>query len=885
MSSSLQNNPRQPLKTFDRFGADEQSTEGSLQWVCSIAGQLGDAFMVFARWQCLGLGGEFWKKDADGQLLRPGDDEWLAYFHPDDQGVVALGLADPSVNTFPSVRILSLDGGTYQRASLRMFYPPFETEEHLFAIVLVKESSGEAKAEEPAPSSEPEQMLASSTAEVIEMVRSSGVILNLSISFEEANHLEEDEATDREWSSLALMEEAYAAMLMEKIKQHAELRNYPAVIRSRDGRAREMLIDVLPSLEDEDNVVLTFKDVTSHNHACRHLHEVIDRLPFGVFTRGFENGKYQLSNTKANKLLNNCAPLRGLEDGDLFSENDVARILSNLNLNSESGVLNSCEPLRLDDGSMEIRYLPMRDSNGQVTRVVGIVQTIDELSPEVEGELGLNTESLLNVGHEIRTPMNAILGFTALLADTALHAEQMEMLETVRASGEALSNTVDLMLDLAALNGSGNALQADVMNIEALLEDLGGAYSESAAEQGLLLSVEVDPRIPSGLEADAPKLRQLLENLVKNALKFTQKGEVGIQADLIERVGDEAFIQLSVFDTGIGISLEKQKLIFEAFQQADSTESRSYEGTGLGLTVSDRIAQVMGSRIELQSAPGEGSVFSLKLTLKVSIASALGDEQACPNGLSVLILSDEKERGEALARMLSVWGAETKVTASVEEFCHANKSPEGHHIGICVLSRGAELAPAIGPLVENGKALLLLSDSETVALWEEAYGSDRILPSIHRGSLVRTCLKAFMEASTENMAQPEGLSSVPGRLTGLSVLLVDDRSDERGAMVSILSKWGVEVDICESEHTAIEFVLSKGYDFIFFEANFLGVDTARMVQGLRLQLIDESRTIFVGLARPNMNSTAPNLSAAQVEQSLSKPVNATKLRALLEGQA
>ncbi len=881
--SSLQENLRSPQNTIDHFGEEEQ-TERSIQWVCSITGQLGDAFMVFARWQCLGLGGELWRTSTDGRLFNPGDDEWLSYFHPDDQGAVALGLADPSVNTFPNVRILSPDDGSYQLASMRMFYPPFETEEHLFAIVLSRNEASAQSVTEAASYSQSE-MLASSTAEVVEIVRSSGMVVNCSLSFEEANHLDDDEAIGQEWKALSLMEDAYSTMLLEKIVHHTELKSYPAVLRSREGHAREMLIDVLPSLEDEDNVVLTFKDVTSHNYACRHLHEVIDHLPFGVFTRGIENGKYQLSNTSANRLMNQGAPLRGLEDDDLFAENDVAKILSSLNVDSETGELNSSDPLTLDDERKETSYLPMTDSSGRVNRVVGIVREVEEMTAVDGGMLGLNTESLLNVGHEIRTPMNAILGFTSLLADTSLQAEQKEMLETVRASGEALSNTVDLMLELAALNGSENTVKADVMNIETFLEDLGGAYSEMATERGLLLNIEVDPQIPSGIEADAPKLRQLMENLVKNALNFTPEGEVGIQADLIDLVDEQAVIQLSVFDTGIGISPEKQKLIFEAFQQADSSETRSYEGTGLGLTVSDRIAQVMGSRIELQSSLGEGSIFSLQLSLKVSSASTLGDEQACPRGLSVVIIAKEKAQGEALSRMLTVWGSETIVTTSTDDFSRELETTSSQRIGICILPKEAPLAVSVTQLIHSGKALVLAEGSEKAAAFAEAFGSDRVVPSLIRGSQVRRCIKDFVAGSVGSVVEPKTTTPQARPVSELSVLLIDDRSTELRAMVSDLVSWGVEVDLCESEHTAKQFVNAKSYDVIFFEANYLGMDTAAMIQGLRLQLADESRTTFVGLARPDMKSTEVNLGAAQVESLLCKPVDTTKLRALLESLA
>lgn len=845
--------------------------------------------MVFARWQCLGLGGILWRTQTPGKLFDPGEDEWLSYFHPDDQGPIALGLADPAVNTFPDVRILSANDGIYKRAAMRMFFPPFETDGHIFALVFsVKESSANSLAEVTAYN-QTEHMLSSSTAEVVELSRATGVVKNCSLSFEGLNHLAENEASGKSWLSLGLMEPAYGKLFLEKISHHAELKNYPAVLQSRKGQAREVLMDVLPSLDDEENVVLTFKDVTTHNYACRHLHEILDHLPFGVFTRGIEDGLYQLSNTRANELLNGGAPLRGLGDQDLFEAGELARVSFAAGADPKTGRLDSITPVYLANGRREIQYFPMCDPTGKVNRLLGLVRDLSSAEFQESNCLKMSHSDVLTVGHELRTPLNAILGFTALLSETVLESAQQEMLQSVRASGEGLMKTVDGMLALAELSDGEQLIVAGALNLEALLEDLGEAYHRKALGRGLRLSVEVDPRIPAQVDTDESKLRQLMSHLVENAIKFTPEGEVSLQADLIECADNRATIVISVSDTGIGIPQSKQKLIFEAFQQADSSENRSFEGCGLGLSVSDRLARVMGTRIEVHSVVGEGSVFSIKLDLKVSAPGLLGDIAPCPKDLNILLFALEKGAGSMLSRMLSIWGAHVQVATTFDEFYRELQNPATQALGLCVWApSGAGLSDSEGlKMVEEAKAgrLIILTGNEldTSILVDEC-GSHGVVPSLIRGSFIRRSMIAFMEASERNAAETDSYAqSVEQPFRGRRALILDDRSDERRTLLGWLSAWGLKTDVCESERAAIDLFGVNTYDIVFFEANFLGKDTAAMLRGLQLHLDHVESTTFVGMSHAHRDIKALNLAAIDVNHFLPKPIHRATLRALLDG--
>jgi signal transduction histidine kinase len=791
------------------------------------------------------------------------------------------------VNTFPDVRIFCREEGAYKSVSVRIFLPPFQSSKSVFALVFVLKDEGNV--EDPLDDFESgpaDNLLSSSTAELVELNRNDGVVKSCSIAFEEANLPDELCIDGEAWADLDLMEKNYADMLLKKIRQHSEVRNYPAVIKTSKGASREMLIDVLPSLDDEDSVVLTFKDVTMHNIACRHLHEVLDNLPMGVFTKDIGSGLYQLSNTNANQLLNEGAPLRGQSEEGLLSDADVNRVQQSLNYDPETGALLISEPVKILNDRVEMQHFPLHDSSGQVKRLVGIVR---ELSKSEQAGADASEQYLCNMGHEFRTPMNAILGFTSLLAETALQAEQQELLDTVRASGEALSHTVDRMLELAALSGNKLELENEPMEVESFMEDLSEAYEKEAADKGLRLTVDLDTSLPASIVTDATQLRRLLDNLVENAIKFTPEGEVSIHADLIEVKGELASIQFSVSDTGIGIPLDKQRIIFKAFQQGDSSDSRAYDGTGMSLTVSDRIARAMGSRIELASRPGDGSVFSFQLQIPFSGEDTVADLQTVLDGCAVTVLGADSDDVVLWERMLKTWGSEVRVVNSVKDFLGSLSEPGSDQVGMCLWDGLDKITSGDDELklIEEAKAgrliLLVGAESDAKVLSVEV-GADRVIPARGRSSILRSCIKDYI-TSEDRLAET---TSVPAPKT-LKVkrplcraLILDNRSTERSEFASHLRSFGVDVDLCETEREASGLLLAHDYKVVFFEANYVGADTPAMVAGLRMYLDRVDEVAFVAVAHSSREAVDRMLAAAQVDTFLQKPFKQDELKTLLE---
>jgi signal transduction histidine kinase/ActR/RegA family two-component response regulator len=305
--------------------------------------------------------------------------------------------------------------------------------------------------------------------------------------------------------------------------------------------------------------------------------------------------------------------------------------------------------------------------------VEGQKQEIEELLRKSQEVSRLKSEFLANMSHEIRTPMNGVIGMTQLVLETSLNDEQREYISTVRDSAESLLVVINDILDFSKIEAGKMELSRDPFSVRKCAGDALQVFSWKAEAKGLRLRSEVDPRVPELVAGDAGRVRQILLNLLGNAMKFTERGEIVLTVAPDEQASSPSHLLFTVADTGIGIPPDKQAVIFEAFAQADGSSRRRRGGTGLGLAISSKIVKLMGGRLWVSSNPGAGSTFTFTVPLAPSngfeIAAAPSGPRvwnapspgALPACLSILLAEDNAVNQRLAQRMIEKMGHQVTV--------------------------------------------------------------------------------------------------------------------------------------------------------------------------------------------------------------------------------
>ena len=515
----------------------------------------------------------------------------------------------------------------------------------------------------------------------------------------------------------------------------------------------------------------------------------------------------------------------------------------------------------------EAQYAPLRDDAGIPTGAICVALDVTErvraerdllelnsrleeahaaalqLAEKAEQSARAKSEFIANTSHEIRTPMNGVIGMTGLLMDTALNSEQREYVETIRDSADALLTVIDDILDFSKLEAGKMSMTVEDFDLRTVVEEVGDLLAPSAHKKGLEFTFSmIPPDFPSAVRGDPGRLRQVLVNLVGNALKFTETGEIGIGATISLESPDTLTVLLAVTDTGIGIPEERQTAIFDSFTQVDGTSTRRYGGTGLGLTICNQIVRLMGGRIGVHSRVGEGSSFWIEIPFAKQAMVPVRRERADSLGRSrVLVVDDNATNRRILREQLRSWGCESvEVPGAMEAI--ATLQAAGDPFALVLMDfqmpevdgQDATAIIKAEPRFANLPVILLPPQASWIqeaaargfaaALAKPAAIASSTTPCSKPGAVPVSANASTTAALGGANAAGQAGSSTQAAPLRLRVLLAEDNAINQKVAVRMMEKWECSVFAVDNGHNALRALESSSYDVVMMDCHMPGLD-------------------------------------------------------------
>jgi PAS domain S-box-containing protein len=556
--------------------------------------------------------------------------------------------------------------------------------------------------------------------------------------------------------------------------------------------------------------------------------------------------------------------------------------------------------------------VPLRDKNGRVTGLVGIGRDITHLKKvqeemqkareAAEAASRAKSEFLANMSHEIRTPLNGVMGMTDLALETELTPEQREYLETVKMSSDSLLTVINDILDFSKIEAGKIDLEAADFNLRDSLESTLKTLAIRADEKGLELLCEVAPEVPEVVRGDSTRLRQIVINLVGNAIKFTNKGEIAVKVQIESKENGDCICRFTVADTGIGIPEDKRELIFAPFSQADTSTTRKYGGTGLGLTISTRLVQMMGGKIWVESEMGHGSQFHFTVHLGAADTKEIKLGTVAPpevlRGVRVLVVDDNRTNCRILEGMLLRWHMKPSVVngglAALEQLSAARQAGEPYQLILTDMHMpdmdGFGLVEQIRKSPELATATIMMLTSAghrgDAARCEELGVAAYLLKPVRQSEL-REAVARVLGARPHEGAIPLitrfSLQDAREPDAYLSVLLAEDNLVNQRLAVRLLEKRGHRVVVAGTGVEALSALEKERFDLVLMDVQMPEMDGLEATAAIReKEKSTGAHQAVVALTAHAMKGDREKCLAGGMDGYLTKPIRPNELDQLLE---
>lgn len=702
------------------------------------------------------------------------------------------------------------------------------------------------------------------------------------------------------------------------------------------GKPKIYVETVKTSLYDKDGNVIgiqgIFWDVTDKKRTENQLAyerdllgALLDTIPDRIYFKDRDSRFLRISRALADAFgLNDPKEAIGQSDFDFFTKDHAQPAFEDEQKIIQSGkpIIGKTEKETWGAGGTTwalTTKMPLRSSDGDIIGTFGVSKDITELK-QAEEQLGmardaaletakLKSEFLATMSHEIRTPLNGIIGMTGLLQDTKLNSQQKDFAETVRSSANALLDIINDILDFSKMEAGRLVFEKIDFDLRDVVESIAELLAERAQSKGIEFGCDIAPDVETELRGDSGRVRQVVLNLVSNAVKFTSEGEIVIRVSKESETAKHLGVRIAVSDTGIGISKKNVGRIFEAFTQADGSTTRQYGGTGLGLAICKQIVELMGGKIGADSEPNRGSTFwfSLKFEKQSTIRNR-EREMADLEGRRVLIVDDNATNRQILEHQTRAWRMDVRCAVGGEEALRelslAKKEGRPFEIGLLDMQMpgmdGLTLARKIkadGTLAATRLALLTslghrfdpdeLRDAGFSAALVKPVKQKRLLECVTQTLAGADSLKDLTVVSTGTDFL--GRDQIPDSRKRLRILLAEDNSVNQKVALLQLRQIGYRADCVGDGSEAIEEIKGIPYDVILMDCHMPvkdGYEATREIRDIERAAMVENPGLrpayIIAMTANAMEGDRDRCIEAGMDDYVAKPVEVPELRAALK---